>query len=516
MFKNRSHRARIMEVGWNKPRLYIIIRKLISSDSSRIGFDAAWYLQQYPDIAAAGVDPWSHFCQHGYAEGRLPNAACARLWSKGDTSVIPALQCLLKPGRRSFASDFASWTLGRWHARAGQWQQVLAAMRDYMTVASPELPHPLSSKLLWIDALRCSGRISTAVHTLEEWLDVYPDKNDFHLAYANIEYPCMKESTTSEGNATAWLNKLNQVFVSQGLMPLTIKDTQSPVSMDNLRGEQAPANSARTDSCAAVSASGRPLVSIIVPACNAELTLPAALRSLQEQTWEALEILVVDDASTDKTSDIVSALSRSDPRIHLISHPANQGAYIARNTGLSLAKGAYITVHDSDDWSHPQKIEQQAMALESAEQALVSASHWVRCSGNLEFGGWKTPEGWDGWIHRNVSSLMLRRDVFKKLGFWDRVKCSSDTEYYYRIIRAFGLDAIREVLPGTPMSFGRLHPASLTQDAETNIFTVFGGARKQYHDAFHLWHKHARDNADLFMAQEPAERKFQAPSSILP
>ncbi len=488
---------------------------LISSSYSRIGFDPAWYLRQYPDIAAAGVDPWRHFLRYGSAEGRLPNAAYARLWSDRDTSVVPMLRRLLKLGRRSPESDFAAWTLGRWYARDDDWAKVFEVMRGYMTLVSAMSPYPLASKLLWIDGLLRSGEFNFAVQTIEEWLSESPSQNDLHLAYANLEKFRIRGMAPTHNHAVVWLARLNRIFAAQGLMPLAMNDPNRPLSLDNLSGDGIRSDFTQTVSESVAPLSSRPLVSIIVPAYNAELTLPTVLRSLQVQTWDALEILVVDDASTDATADMVRVFIQSDPRIRLVTHTINQGAYAARNSGLALASGDFITVHDSDDWSHPQKIEHQAMALLTAPTTMVSVSHWVRCSSDLDFGGWQTPEGWTGWIHRNVSSLMLRRGVFEKLGFWDQVKCSGDTEYYYRVIRAFGLDAIEEVLPGTPLSFGRFHAASMTQHIETNIFTVFGGVRKQYHDAFRLWHDQSMNADELFLAREPDGRKFQAPPSIL-
>ncbi len=491
------------------------LRKLIPTAVSRIGFDPAWYLHQYPDIAAASIDPWLHFSLHGYAEGRLPNAACARLWSERDASVVPLLRRLLKPGRRSPESDFAAWTLGRWYARDDEWAKVFEVMRGYMTQESAMSPYPLASKLLWIDVLLHSGEFNFAIQTIEEWLSESPSQNDFHLAYANLEKFRLQDMAPTHNHAVVWLARLNRIFATQGLMPLAMNDQNRPLSLENLSGDGIRSDFTQTASRSVAPLSSRPLVSIIVPAYNAESTIPTVLRSLQAQTWDALEILVVDDASTDATTDKVRDFIQSDPRIRLVTHTINQGAYAARNTGLTLATGEFITIHDSDDWSHPQKIEQQAMALLASQTAMVSVSHWVRCSSDLDFGGWKTPEGWTGWIHRNVSSLMMRRGVFEKLGFWDQVKCSGDTEYYYRVIRTFGLNAIEEILPGTPLSFGRFHVESMTQKVETNIFTIFGGVRKQYHDAFRHWHDQTVDAADLFLAQDQVNRKFQAPQAIL-
>jgi hypothetical protein len=97
-----------------------------------------------------------------------------------------------------------------------------------------------------------------------------------------------------------------------------------------------------------------------------------------------------------------------------------------------------------------------------------------------------------GWVHRNVSSLMFRRSVFEQLGYWDRVTVNADTEYYYRVITAFGADRVKEVLPGVPLSFARHSPTSLTQRPETSLRSVFGGMRKAYQDAAdHGIHRHA-------------------------
>ena len=114
------------------------------------------------------------------------------------------------------------------------------------------------------------------------------------------------------------------------------------------------------------------LVSVIVPAYNAEATLPATLASIRAQTYEHLEILVVDDGSRDGTARLVVEAGKADPRIRLITQE-NAGVAAARNRGIDQAKGLYIAPVDADDLWQSRKIERQLRTLRSAgpDTALV-------------------------------------------------------------------------------------------------------------------------------------------------
>ncbi len=91
-----------------------------------------------------------------------------------------------------------------------------------------------------------------------------------------------------------------------------------------------------------------PLVSIIVPIFNAAKYLPACLDSVTNQTYQNLEIILVDDGSTDNSYQIAKSYAKKDPRIKLV-HQKNQGLSGARNTGVVKATGTYLTFIDSDD-----------------------------------------------------------------------------------------------------------------------------------------------------------------------
>lgn len=100
----------------------------------------------------------------------------------------------------------------------------------------------------------------------------------------------------------------------------------------------------------------RPLISVIVPVYNTEKYLRRCVESICAQTYRALEIILINDGSSDQSPAICDALAKEDPRIRVI-HQRNAGVSSARNAGLDAAKGAYIAFSDSDDILHPQMIE---------------------------------------------------------------------------------------------------------------------------------------------------------------
>src|SRR5438067_5755150 len=99
-------------------------------------------------------------------------------------------------------------------------------------------------------------------------------------------------------------------------------------------------------------------VSVIVPAWNAEETLLETLESAAAQTHRNLEILIVDDGSTDRTGDIAAGFCASEPRALLLRQD-HRGLAAARNRAIDEAKGDYIAPLDADDLWHAQKIERQ-------------------------------------------------------------------------------------------------------------------------------------------------------------
>lgn len=95
-----------------------------------------------------------------------------------------------------------------------------------------------------------------------------------------------------------------------------------------------------------------PLLSIIVPVYNVEQYLPRCIDSILEQTFQDFELILVDDGSKDKSGEICDEYAKKDNRI-IVIHQENKGVNAARNAGLDIATGSYITFVDSDDWIQP-------------------------------------------------------------------------------------------------------------------------------------------------------------------
>lgn len=108
-----------------------------------------------------------------------------------------------------------------------------------------------------------------------------------------------------------------------------------------------------------------PLVSVLLPSYNAASHIEEALRSIMEQSYRHLEIIVIDDGSTDDSVDIVRELAQTDSRIRLIRNKENQQLARTLNAGLQAATGKYVARIDADDIALPMRIEKQVAYLEA-------------------------------------------------------------------------------------------------------------------------------------------------------
>lgn len=115
-----------------------------------------------------------------------------------------------------------------------------------------------------------------------------------------------------------------------------------------------------------------PLVSVIVPAFNAEAFIEATLASAIDQSLRDIEIIVIDDVSRDRTPEIVAKAAMRDPRIRLIRQAHNGGPSAARNAGIALARAPWIALLDSDDRYEPDRLERMVSCAERHDADLVS------------------------------------------------------------------------------------------------------------------------------------------------
>jgi glycosyltransferase involved in cell wall biosynthesis len=192
----------------------------------------------------------------------------------------------------------------------------------------------------------------------------------------------------------------------------------------------------------------KPLVSILIPAYNAEPWISDALRSAIAQTWEPKEIIVVDDGSTDRTLAIARRFESAQLRVVT---QRNQGAAAARNTALSLSRGDYIQYLDADDLLAPDKIAKQIEALGSSpsSRTLLSAS-WGRFMYRYYRTRFTPSALWCDlspveWLIRKMqlnlymqtSTWLVSRELAEEAGPWDtRLLGDDDGEYFCRVLLA--------------------------------------------------------------------------------
>ena len=299
---------------------------------------------------------------------------------------------------------------------------------------------------------------------------------------------------------------LNRILTDAGHNPVEVR----PSDDGEIRFDGLVAGTARTGGH---HDGGQPLVSVIVPAFDAEAWIASALASLQAQTHTNLQILVVDDASRDSTADIVRGLARSDARISLVRRRSNGGAYAARNDGLAQAVGRYVCVHDADDWAHPDRIAVQVAYLMAHPEVMGTLTALVRVDRSLR----AQPHGRHPYkvVGKNTASLMVPRDAFAVLGPWDSgVRSGADFEFLKRLEARYGPGSIVTVDSRAPLTLALRRPRSLTTDAATGMSSLWHlhGARRQYLEAFTMWHGSSSFVEDLPLDPR-SPRRFAAPAA---
>ena len=192
----------------------------------------------------------------------------------------------------------------------------------------------------------------------------------------------------------------------------------------------------------------RPLVSILIPAYNAEKWIVDTLRSAVAQTWEPKEIIVVDDGSTDRTLAVARQFESEQVRVVASEH---RGAAATRNMALSLCKGEYIQYLDADDLLAPDKISRQIAALgEGASKRTLLSGSW----GEFVYRYYRSkfvptalwcdlrPVDWlifkmKFGVFMQTATWLVSRDLADATGPWDtRLLGDDDGEYFCRVLLA--------------------------------------------------------------------------------
>lgn len=207
----------------------------------------------------------------------------------------------------------------------------------------------------------------------------------------------------------------------------------------------------------------QPLVSVIIPAFNAEIFIARTLESVLSQTYQNTEVLVVDDGSTDTTAEIVKSFAHKDSRVSLF-HQSNAGVAAARNLAIEKSKGEYIAPIDADDIWYPQNLEKQVEYLIQSEQSVGVVYSWSLDINEKDLftGGFynSTIEGevYKTLIYKyfmgNASSSLIRRICFDRVGGYncqlkaENAQGCEDWELFLRIAEHYQFKVVPEFLVG--------------------------------------------------------------------
>jgi len=197
-----------------------------------------------------------------------------------------------------------------------------------------------------------------------------------------------------------------------------------------------------------------PVVSIIIPTYNRANLLKGAIKSVLKQTFPNFEIIIVDDASSDQTREIIEHLN--EPCIKYIQHNKNMGVCAARNTGLAQARGDYIAFLDSDDEWMPDKLQKQIDRFNTVDEQVGVIYTWLKIVDiNAQFQKLRKPN-----LHGNIrqdliysnfvgtpSTAMIKRVYIEKTSKFDtRLRCCEDWDIWLQLANNCEFDFIPEPL----------------------------------------------------------------------
>lgn len=221
-----------------------------------------------------------------------------------------------------------------------------------------------------------------------------------------------------------------------------------------------------------------PSVSVIVAAYNYGRYIGETLRSVQAQTLQEWECIVVDDASTDDTASVVAGYATQDPRIRLVRFTQNQGVSAARNTGLQQSRGTYIQFLDADDLIAPRKLERQVSFLASRPDVAIVYSDHVRFTDQADLkapGLLRADERVHGRaaLRRAIKSnflrlnaVLFRSSLLKDIGgFREQFRYAEDWDFWLRAmanghsVHFLNDDQAKAAVRNTPGSLSKDLPA---------------------------------------------------------
>lgn len=231
-----------------------------------------------------------------------------------------------------------------------------------------------------------------------------------------------------------------------------------------------------------------PLISVIIPAYNAEKYISEAITSILNQTFRYFELIAIDDCSTDNTFRIIKHFSGQDSRVVAVSNTKNLKLAKTLNLGISMARGKYIARMDADDWSFPDRLEKQFTFLEKHRNVGILGGSMVVCDQSLNPTTQRQYQLTNRSIRKRLffyspfshPTIMIRKSILDKSGNYDPdFNPAEDYELYFRIGQVSKFANLQQVL----LKY-RVVPHSMTTGGTKKMELMTLNIRKRYFNAY--------------------------------
>lgn len=417
-------------------------------------FDREWYLQCNPDVAAAGINPLTHYITKGAAEGRDPHPLFDSDWylqhnpdvaASGANPLAHYISIGAAKGRDPHPLFDSDWYLGR-----------------NPDVAAAGI-NPLSHYIGWGAA---EGRDPNPHFDSDWYLERNPDAAMAGVNPLSHYIYCGRAEGRNPNPLfdSKWYLERNPEIARSGMNPL--------IHYILFGGAKTQYHYQR-----ASWPRGSPTVSAIVPCYNGARWLAEALESIKAQSLPVQEIIVVDDASTDDSTEIA--------RKHgalVIRNPANRGEGYSRNVGLRHSCGDLIAWLDADDVWLPQHVSTLVELLQKYPQATAAFAAVQRFGQRNELIRGYVPQGepsnvfWAAfrdWVHTTIGSMTHRAALLDIGGFNEQERYSVDFDLWLRLSRHHLFTCTHEVT-----SRWRWHDAQQSKQLENQVAALYRFRRK--------------------------------------
>lgn len=263
-----------------------------------------------------------------------------------------------------------------------------------------------------------------------------------------------------------------------------------------------------------------PLVTVVIPVCNREKTILRAINSVLWQTYKNIELIVVDDGSTDATVEVVE--NCKDDRIQVIRLAHNHGANYARNRGIEQARGEFIAFQDSDDEWLEDKLDRQISYM-IKEGLRASFCPYILCDGpNMQIVPYNYLDGSHdsaGLIKQlkmenivGTPTLVVRKDAFSCIGLFDeKMRRLQDYEFVIRFVKEFRLGYIGEPLV---KAYKTEKSISADKNALLDAYMVLVKKHSDFIDLDHMI-RMIFEYTDIFIDEKMDWRKFDTLADLI-